>query len=218
MIKNNLLLTALFTAACASAFAQTESFDLNSQRGEKQDVNMVPGKKLDHHGIIVNPTPHNFNLDMQTWTDLSAGVKLIDKSGKFANDINFLKQNAKGTPLNITFGEKPAKKAGLKKMVSGAYLLTVDKKGINIVGYDERGAFYALQTLRQTVESPAAQGKVPYLTCNDYPDLPLRGVVEGFYGEPWSHQVRLSLIDYYGRNKLNEYVYGPKDEIGRAHV
>ena len=212
MIKNNLLLTALFTAACTSAFAQTETFDLNSQRGEKQDVNMVPGKKLDHHGIVVNPTPHNFNLDMQTWTDLSAGVKLIDKSGKFANDVNFLKQNAKGTPLNITFGEKPAKKAGLKKMVSGAYLLTVDKKGINIVGYDERGAFYALQTLRQIVESPAAHGKVPYLTCNDYPDLPLRGVVEGFYGEPWSHQVRLSLIDYYGRNKLNEYVYGPKDD------
>ena len=48
MIKNNLLLTALFTAACGSAFAQTESFDLSSQRGEKQDVNMVPGKLLDH--------------------------------------------------------------------------------------------------------------------------------------------------------------------------
>ena len=36
--------------------------------------------------------------------------------------------------------------------------------------------------------------------------------MEGFYGTPWSHQVRLSLIDYYGRNKLNEYVYGPKDD------
>ena len=105
MIKNNLLLTALFTAACGSAFAQTESFDLNSQRGEKQDVNMVPGKLLDHHGIVVNPTPHNLNMDMQTWTDLSAGVKLIDKAGKFTNDIDFLKQNAKGTPLTIVFGE-----------------------------------------------------------------------------------------------------------------
>lgn len=169
MIKNNLLLTALFTAACGSAFAQTESFDLNSQRGEKQDVNMVPGKLLDHHGIVVNPTPHNLNMDMQTWTDLSAGVKLIDKAGKFTNDIDFLKQNAKGTPLTIVFGEKQAKKAGLKKMVSGAYLLTVDKKGINIVGYDERGAFYALQTLRQIVESPAAQGKVPHSPATTIP-------------------------------------------------
>ena len=99
-------------------------------------------------------------------------------------------------------------------MVSGAYLLTVNGKGINIVGYDERGAFYAIQTMKQILASPAAEGKMhlPYLTCNDYPDLPLRGVVEGFYGTPWSHQVRLSLIDYYGRNKLNEYVYGPKDD------
>ena len=80
------------------------------------------------------------------------------------------------------------------------------------MGYDERGAFYGLQTLRQIVNSEMAKGQMPYTTCNDYPDLPNRGVVEGFYGEPWSHQVRLSLIDYYGKNKMNTYLYGPKDD------
>ena len=213
MIRNKLVLAALLAATCGfNAQAQDDGFDLSSQRAEKQDINMVPGKKIDHKGIVINPTPHNLDINRESWLDLSAGVNLVDKSGKFKGDIGFLKADKQGVTLNICFGEDVAKKAGLKKMVSGAYLLKVDAKGIDITGYDERGAFYALQTLRQIVESPAAKGNVPYLTCNDYPDLPLRGVVEGFYGEPWSHQVRLSLIEYYGRNKLNEYVYGPKDD------
>ena len=213
MTKNKFLLTALVAATCTmSAQAQDEGFDLSSQRGEKQDINAVPGKKLDHHGIIVNPTPHNFTCDASKLIDMAQGVNIIDRQARFAADTQFLKANKKGVKLTIDFGEKVARKAGLKKMVSGAYLLTASDKGISIVGYDERGAFYALQTMKQLMASPAAGGNMPYTTCNDYPDLPLRGVVEGFYGEPWSHQVRLSLIDYYGRNKLNEYVYGPKDD------
>lgn len=215
MINNKYLLSALFAVACGtSAMAQEEAFDLTSQRGEKQDVNVVPGKKLDHQGIVVNPTPHNLDINRQNWISFENGLNIQDKQKRFADDLAFLKQYKKGFRLTIDFGEKQAKKAGLKKLVSGAYLLTVNGKGINIVGYDERGAFYALQTMKQILASPAAEGRMrlPYLTCNDYPDLPLRGVVEGFYGTPWSHQVRLSLIDYYGRNKLNEYVYGPKDD------
>ena len=212
MINNKLLLSAIFALACSTAATAQNEFDLNSQRGEKQDVNTVPGKKIDHHGIIVNPTPHFFTVDTQKSLDLSAGVNIVDRQKKFANDVDFVKHNAKGIRLTIDFGAKQAQKAGLKKPVSGGYVLTADNRGITITGYDERGAFYGLQTMRQIVESSAAGGNMPYTQCNDYPDLPLRGVVEGFYGTPWSHQVRLSLIDYYGRNKLNEYVYGPKDD------
>ena len=215
MITNKFLFTSLFALACSSTvIAQDDAFDLSSQRGEKQDVNMVTGEKIDHQGIIVNPTPHNFNVDKTQWIDFGNGLNIVDKQKKFEADLAFLPKDKKGIKLTIDFGKKQAEKAGLKKLTSGAYLLTVSNKGINIVGYDERGAFYALQTMKQILESPAAKGKLqlPHLTCNDYPDLPLRGVVEGFYGEPWSHQVRLSLINYYGRNKLNEYVYGPKDD------
>ena len=178
MTKNKFLLTALVAATCTmSAQAQDEGFDLSSQRGEKQDINAVPGKKLDHHGIIVNPTPHNFTCDASKLIDMAQGVNIIDRQARFAADTQFLKANKKGVKLTIDFGEKVARKAGLKKMVSGAYLLTASDKGISIVGYDERGAFYALQTMKQLMASPAAGGNMPYTTCNDYPDLPLRGVV-----------------------------------------
>ncbi|HAC20525.1 MAG TPA: beta-N-acetylglucosaminidase, partial [Porphyromonadaceae bacterium] len=67
--------------------------------------------------------------------------------------------------------------------------------------------------LRQIAESPIAkEGNLPCLTINDFPSMKYRGIVEGFYGEPWSHEVRLSLIDFYGKFKLNSYLYGPKDD------
>jgi len=39
-----------------------------------------------------------------------------------------------------------------------------------------------------------------------------RGVIEGFYGPPWSHQDRLDMIRFMGRVGMNMYFYGPKDD------
>jgi hyaluronoglucosaminidase len=39
-----------------------------------------------------------------------------------------------------------------------------------------------------------------------------RGVVEGFYGTPWSHADRLWMIERLGRWGMNRYVYAPKDD------
>jgi hyaluronoglucosaminidase len=40
----------------------------------------------------------------------------------------------------------------------------------------------------------------------------IRGVIEGFYGEPWSHAERLDLIEFCGREGLNTWVHAPKDD------
>eukprot|EP00794_Sanderia_malayensis_P005325 gene5325-5994_t len=40
----------------------------------------------------------------------------------------------------------------------------------------------------------------------------ISGVVEGFYGKPWSKQQRLSLFERLGKLGLNTYVYAPKDD------
>lgn len=39
-----------------------------------------------------------------------------------------------------------------------------------------------------------------------------RGVIEGFYGTPWSHADRLRVLDYLGTHDLNTYQYAPKDD------
>lgn len=39
-----------------------------------------------------------------------------------------------------------------------------------------------------------------------------RGIVEGFYGPPWTHEDRLWLLDRAGEWGMNVYVYAPKDD------
>ena len=160
----------------------------------------------------INPVPHVVEVASEgPDLDISGGVYVVDKHGLFSGDVDFLnKGDKKDVRLTVEFGQKKAAKAGVRE-ISGAYRLTIDGKGISILGYDERGAFYGLQTLRQIV-AQAESGLLPCVRVNDWPDLPSRGVVEGFYGTPWSHQARLSLIDFYGRYKMNTYIYGPKDD------
>ncbi|BAS26271.1 protein O-GlcNAcase [Limnochorda pilosa] len=40
----------------------------------------------------------------------------------------------------------------------------------------------------------------------------VRGVIEGFYGTPWTHAQRVSLMDFLRRHGYNLYVYAPKDD------
>lgn len=208
-----LLFIATTALIAAAPRLSADDFDFNSQRGEVQEYNSVDGYKVDHHGLVINPTPQSIERPYTGVLNISGGFRVTDKSGRFASDLGFLKQSRKGLPLSITFGAKEAKKAGVKE-VSGAYLLDIGTKSVSIVGYDERGAFYGLQTLRQILESEMAadEGGLPMMVVRDFPAMKYRGVVEGFYGTPWSHEVRLSLLDFYGRNKMNDYLYGPKDD------
>jgi hyaluronoglucosaminidase len=40
----------------------------------------------------------------------------------------------------------------------------------------------------------------------------VRGIVEGFYGTPWSHAARLDAVSFLAPRGLNAYVYAPKDD------
>lgn len=106
-------------------------------------------------------------------------------------------------------GDKSVKKfsRNIPQKAEG-YYLKIDDNNIVIAGADRRGLFYGVQTLLQLVEN----GKLPAVEITDYPDVPYRGVVEGFYGKPWSHMARLRQLEFYGRNKMNVYIYGPKDD------
>lgn len=42
--------------------------------------------------------------------------------------------------------------------------------------------------------------------------IPLRGVVEGYYGRPWGTEGRLSLLKFMGEHNMNIFIYGPKDD------
>lgn len=102
--------------------------------------------------------------------------------------------------------------SGEKKLLqSGAYKLIVSNKKISIAAYDNAGFFYALQTLSQIIRRNN-NISIPVCTIIDFPNVQLRGTVEGFYGTPWSFKDRISQLNFYGKIKLNTYIYGPKDD------
>ncbi|MGW7575733.1 beta-N-acetylglucosaminidase domain-containing protein [Streptomyces sp. NPDC054765] len=93
------------------------------------------------------------------------------------------------------------------------YALAVGEGRIALSGKDATGTYYAAQSLRQLLphrERPGA--RVRGTAIRDWPATPLRGVIEGFYGTPWSHDARLDQLDFYGAHKMNLYVYSPKDD------
>lgn len=88
------------------------------------------------------------------------------------------------------------------------YYLSVSPQGIVIAAADSSGLFYARQTLEQLRTSDGyASAEI-----TDWPAMPERGVIEGFYGNPYTHEARLRLFEFMGRNKLNVFIYGPKDD------
>jgi hyaluronoglucosaminidase len=80
---------------------------------------------------------------------------------------------------------------------------------IVLAGKDDDGLYHAAQTLRQIVTAPG----IPALTIADYPAMPVRGTIEGFYGKPWSMAERASHISFLAELKANTYIYSPKDEV-----
>ena len=46
----------------------------------------------------------------------------------------------------------------------------------------------------------------------------LSGVIEGFYGPPWTPSERSQLWDWMVRSGLNTYFYGPKDDLHQRAI
>ena len=78
------------------------------------------------------------------------------------------------------------------------YVLHIDSSGIIIVGSDERGAFYGLQSLRQLLRAgPELKG----ITVRDYPDLSLR--VAMVYLDSNSDELNTKLLPLLASHKFN---------------
>ncbi|CAL9415562.1 beta-N-acetylglucosaminidase domain-containing protein [Streptomyces sp. enrichment culture] len=96
---------------------------------------------------------------------------------------------------------------------SGGYRLAAGphqgRDTIAVDGVGPDGLFHAVQTLRQLITSSRS---VPRVVVRDWPGTAVRGLAEGFYGRPWSHEQRLAQLDFMGRTKQNRYLYAPGDD------
>ena len=91
--------------------------------------------------------------------------------------------------------------------------LTADRSGIAhvlILGEDTDAAFCGLASLEQILDCGTSElnGVVIY----DYADIRDRGIIEGYYGVPYSAEVTKDLFRFMARYKMNTYMYGAKSD------
>lgn len=189
----------------------------------------------DTEGPAVWPTPQQMTLtggkvslkgDVTLVTDNfkdSATISTVEEivAAAGGNVVLASKPSDKGTQIFVGTEEEAGVAVAAAKALGGNSANGLDADGyvfacghyeerpsIVLNGVDERGTFYAAQTLRQLLD-----GKyIPGVKVRDWPLMSIRGSIEGFYGVPWSHQARLDQFAFYGKHKMNTYVYTPKDD------
>lgn len=163
---------------------------------------------------VVSPTPQQIS---RTSADvpLPSSVKLVTDAGTdpAAKDLltsvlrdHGVKTGGHGLVIRLggTGRDVPAQAEG--------YALSVSRAGITIAGRDGAGQYYGVQTLRQLVVRAGHGWAVSGAAVRDWPNMALRGSIEGFYGPPWTTADRLRQLAFLGEVKANTYVYSAKDD------
>lgn len=163
----------------------------------------------------INPTPQSITLKEGIIVKpLNVRVVGSNKADKYAVELleSLFEVSNNKKDFTIIIGKKGDKEVRkyVKQIPNNpeGYWLSIEKDKIIIAGNDDRGTYYGVQTLKQLLNTE----KLTLCEITDYPNITARGVVEGFYGDPWSFDSRMSHIEFYGEYKLNTYIYGPKDD------
>lgn len=122
-----------------------------------------------------------------------------------------LSPSASGS-IEIVVGEADdAAVASVKSLIPAhpqAYYLKVEPGRVTIAGRDALGTYYGSQSFLQL----AAKAEVPSVEVKDWPTTEVRGVIEGYYGNPWSHEDCIDMCTFFDQNKMNTFIYGPKND------
>ncbi|MCM3660171.1 beta-N-acetylglucosaminidase domain-containing protein [Georgenia satyanarayanai] len=146
-------------------------------------------------------------------TDAAALAALLDALDAYGvEDVTVLEpgQEPAGFAVAVV-GADAVEDEGVPEQAEG-YALVSDADGALVVGRDGAGQFYGVQTLVQLLDEVNGDTELREAAVIDYPAMALRGTIEGFYGEPWTHAERLDHLDFLGSVKANTYVYAPKDD------
>lgn len=164
--------------------------------------------------VTVSPLPQNITWGEGKAFDNTTTFTLVGADEADADAVTLLKESLTTGEggVELVIGERGDEavaeyEANIPEHEQG-YYLSVDADRVVIAGNDVTGTYYGVQTFLQVASQPEVQS----VTVTDYPLVLERGVIEGFYGNPWSETDRIRQFEFYGQNKMNVYIYGPKDD------
>ncbi len=138
----------------------------------------------------------------QRLAEIGPPARLVDQPATAA------KANLHDVRVRLSAASPASSTAGAWRGSPEGYRLEVGAQFTTIEATDERGVRQA----RRLLDRLSGPEVVSTGTIEDWPEVPRRGIVEGFYGPPWSWSDRRAMLDFSARNRLNDYVYAPKDD------
>lgn len=134
--------------------------------------------------------------------------------GEGISDYNKLKLNEIIDELNFDVTEDSSIKVNLKLDESlekfDQYTIEIEENIINISAQSNDALYYSYMTLLQIFEQNSKFVRNLYI--NDYATQKIRGTIEGYYGIPYSTELRKDVIEFSSKIKANVFIYAPKDD------
>jgi hexosaminidase len=167
----------------------------------------------------VIPLPSETSLSNGYFT-ISQNTSIVDEKNLFQNEINYFNEflsSHYGFALTQISGTLPSGIIALKSKENAAatdesYSIKIDTSGIEITG-TEAGIFYAIQTLKQTVQSNRGL-KIPGGLIKDSPEYKWRGMHLDVCRHFFSVKEVKKYIDLLSLYKLNTFHWHLTDDQG----
>ncbi|MGM5629823.1 beta-N-acetylhexosaminidase [Apibacter raozihei] len=188
---------------------------MNPESRFEQDQTITLLSPQDLRGHIL-PTPvkaeiYKTNI-LLTDKGINLDIKGLDSESKLVLENQFKRCNIPVSTQGYKIVGNIKPKEFLNK-ISGAYKLEIKDNGTDIVAYDERGLFYAVQSVISLLpqETPAV---LPALKIEDYPRFDYRGLMIDVGRNFKSKEAILKVLDQMSKYKMNKFHFHLTDDEG----
>lgn len=184
-----------------------------SRYAKNSDVAQLSLNQLD---VAIIPTPlkiRQMKMDLKVGTGFTIKNNGLspEKLAAFLDRATGLGVETQGgVDLNIDVNPKAFKG---KEAVSGAYKLAVEIGGVRVVGFDDVGAFYGLQSFLALMHQ-GGNRTLPMLAIEDAPRYQYRGVMVDVARNFHTKETILRTIDQMAAYKLNKLQLHLTDDEG----
>ncbi|WP_043317235.1 family 20 glycosylhydrolase [Microbulbifer sp. HZ11] len=186
-----------------------------SSRFQEFTADIQPVQEQEWRGRII-PQPVSVQLPDAPLIQLGAGIAL-QAEGLEAGHVDALEQRLATLQLSAV-GDKAypvsvkIDAGAFDTQPAGAYRLTANEQGAEVIGADASGAFYGVQSLLALVDLKGAT--LPPAVVNDAPRFPHRGMFVDVGRNFHSKEVILKLLDQMAAYKLNRFHFHLSDDEG----
>ena len=205
-------------------FLLTMFFSVSAMADNGYTIYPIPHEQVAGNGSATFTTTVSIVVEdgIDSYTQ-SRAIQILGEHGLQATVVKKAKSGQSAVYLGVNgskgVADKMATRLNLKREVFAKekydrHIVNLSaEKGraqVVVLGENTDAVFYGLATLEQMLDRDTKS--LPCATFYDYADVQNRGVIEGYYGVPYSMEVTADLFRFMARYKLNAYMYGAKSD------